>query len=75
MSREVTVAKREPVVRMAKRDTISRGKAWGIRRSQCFSLVTAAVVIVAITKQNPVEVYLDRRRRSRNKPPRVGDHP
>lgn len=59
MSREVTVAKREPVVRMAKRDTISRGKAWGIRLiAVLLSLVTAAVVIVAITKQNPVEVYL-----------------
>ena len=59
MSREVTVAKIEPVVRMAKRDKISRVKAWGIRLiAVLLSLVTAAVVIVAITKQNPVEVYL-----------------
>lgn len=59
MSREVTVAKKEPVVRMTKRDTISRGKAWEIRLiAVLLSLVTAAVVIVAITKQNPIEVYL-----------------
>lgn len=50
---------KEPFVRMTKRDTISRGKAWGIRLiAVLLSLVVAAVVIVAITKQNPIQVYL-----------------
>lgn len=44
---------------MTKRDTISRGKAWSIRLiAVLLSLVVAAVVIVAITKQNPIQVYL-----------------
>lgn len=50
---------KEPFVRMTKRDTISRGKAWSIRLIAVFlSLVVAAVVIVAVTKQNPIQVYL-----------------
>lgn len=50
---------KEPFVRMTKRDTISRGKAWSIRLiAVLLSLVVAAVVIVAITKQNPIQVYL-----------------
>lgn len=50
---------REPFVRMTKRDTISRGKAWSIRAiAVLMSLIVAAVVIVAITKQNPIQVYL-----------------
>lgn len=50
---------KEPFVRMTKRDSISRGKAWSIRLiAVLLSLVVAAVVIVAITKQNPVQVYL-----------------
>lgn len=49
----------EPFVRMTKRDTISRGKAWSIRAvAVLLSLVVAAVVIVAATKQNPIQVYL-----------------
>lgn len=44
---------------MVKRDSISTGKAWGIRLLAVLaSLVVAALVIVAITKQNPIEVYL-----------------
>lgn len=59
MSKEMTVAKKEPFVRMTKRDSISRGKEWGIRLlAVLLSLIVAAVVIVAITKQNPLEVYL-----------------
>lgn len=44
---------------MVKRDSISTGKAWGIRLLAVLaSLVVAALVIVAITRQNPIEVYL-----------------
>lgn len=50
---------KEPFVRMTKRDTISRGKAWSIRAvAVLLSLAVAAVVIVAATKQNPIQVYL-----------------
>lgn len=50
---------KEPFVRMTKRDTISRGKAWSIRLiAVLLSLAVAAIVIVAITKQNPIQVYL-----------------
>ena len=59
MSREIEVAKKEPFIRMTKRDVISRGKAWSIRLiAVLLSLVVAAIVIVAITKQNPIQVYL-----------------
>lgn len=59
MSREMEVANKEPFVRMTKRDTISKGKAWSIRLiAVLLSLVVSAIVIVAITKQNPLEVYL-----------------
>ena len=55
MSKEV----KEPAVRMIKRDTISTAKAWGIRLiAVVLSLIVAGLVIVAITKQNPLQVYL-----------------
>ena len=55
MSKEV----KEPAVRMIKRDTISTAKAWGIRLAAvALSLIVAGLVIVAITKQNPIQVYL-----------------
>lgn len=58
MSRERTVANKEPFVRMIKRDTISTAKAWGVRAiAVILSLVVAGLVIVAITKQNPIQVY------------------
>ena len=58
MSKEMTVHTKEPAVHMVKRDTISMGKAWAIRLiAVALSLVVAALVIVAITKQNPLEVY------------------
>lgn len=58
MSKEITVHTKEPAVHMVKRDTISMGKAWAIRLiAVALSLVVAALVIVAITKQNPLEVY------------------
>ena len=44
---------------MIKRDTISTAKAWGIRLAAvALSLIVAGLVIVAITKQNPIQVYL-----------------
>lgn len=53
------VTNKEPIVRMVKRDTISTTKAWTIRFiAVVLALIVAALVIVAITKQNPIEVYL-----------------
>ena len=50
---------KEPAVRMIKRDTISTAKAWGIRLiAVVLSLIVLGLVIVAITKQNPLQVYL-----------------
>ena len=54
-----TVSNKEPLMRMSKRDKISMPKAWGIRLiAVVLSLIVCALVIVAITGQNPVEVYL-----------------
>lgn len=59
MSKELTVTNKEPFVRILKRDTISKSKAWRIRLiAVLFSLVVCALVIVAITQQNPIKVYL-----------------
>lgn len=59
MSKDMTVASKEPFVRMTKRDSISAVKAYAIRLiAVCLSLVAAALVIVAITGQNPIQVYL-----------------
>lgn len=59
MSKETNVTNKEPFVRMTKRDSISAVKAWGIRLiAVLLSLVVSALVIVAITKQNPLQVYL-----------------
>lgn len=59
MSNNTAVTNKEPLIRMTKRDTISYPKAWGIRLiAVILSLVVCALVIVAITKQNPFEVYL-----------------
>lgn len=56
---QMSKERKEPFARMVKRDSISTGKAWGIRLLAVLaSLVVAALVIVAITKQNPIEVYL-----------------
>lgn len=58
MSKE-TVTKNEPLLRMSKRDSISLPKAWIIRLvAVAMSLIVCALVIVAITGQNPVEVYI-----------------
>lgn len=46
-------------LRLLKRSHISRGKALGIRLAAAvLSLVLCAIVIVAITGQNPIEVYV-----------------
>ena len=59
MSKENMVTKKEPFARMVKRDHISAGKAWAIRLiAVALSLIVAALVIVMITKQNPIQVYL-----------------
>lgn len=59
MSKENVVLNKEPMVRMVKRDTITTGKAWLIRFiAVLLALIVAALVVVAITKQNPFEVYL-----------------
>lgn len=56
---QMSKERKEPFARMVKRDSISTGKAWGVRLLAVLaSLVVAALVIVAITKQNPIEVYL-----------------
>ncbi len=59
MSKEIVVTKKDPFARMIKRDTISKQKAWGIRLlAVALSLIVCALVIVAITKENPIGVYM-----------------
>ena len=49
----------EPLIRISKRDGISKPKAWGIRGlALLFSLILSAVVIFAIVKLNPLKVYV-----------------
>lgn len=49
---------REPLAHIIKRDTIPSWKAWGIRLiAILLSLVVCAILIYAITKMNPIEVY------------------
>ena len=49
---------KEPLLRIAKRDTISHPKAWGIRIvAVLLSLVVSGLFIFAVTKLNPVQVY------------------
>lgn len=56
MSKDTT---KSPKIRMVRRDSISTIKAWGIRLTAVLlSLAAAALVIVAVTKQNPIDVYL-----------------
>lgn len=48
----------EPLIRISKRDSISTWKAWGIRLAAIlFSLIICGIVIYAIVKLNPLEVY------------------
>ena len=49
---------KEPLLRITKRDGISRPKAYGIRVvAVLLSLVVSGIFIFAVTKLNPVEVY------------------
>lgn len=58
MTKESVVSNKEPFVRMVKRDTISAKKAWAIRLfAVVLALLVCALVIVLITKQNPLDVY------------------
>lgn len=46
-------------IRMSKRDTISKKKAWSIRIAAiALSLVVCALFIVAVIHQDPIQVYL-----------------
>lgn len=57
MSREA--ANRDVFIQMTKRDGISKKKAWTIRGiAILLSLIVCALVIVAITNDNPIQVYL-----------------
>lgn len=59
MSKDNVISKKEPFARMIKRDHISAKKAWAIRlAAAALSLIVVAIVIVFITKQNPIQVYL-----------------
>lgn len=59
MSRTTPIINKEPFVRMIKRDTITRKKAWLIRLiAVLLSLVVCALIIVPITHQNPAKIYL-----------------
>lgn len=49
---------REPLIRISKRDSVSTGKAWGIRGAALLlSLILCGLIIFAIVKLNPVKVY------------------
>ena len=49
---------KEPLLRIAKRDGISRPKAYAIRLvAVLLSLVVSGIFIFAVTKLNPVQVY------------------
>jgi ABC-type uncharacterized transport system permease subunit len=53
------IANKEPLIRITKRVGISNYKAWAIRLlAVVFSLIVCALVIVAITGENPIKVYL-----------------
>ena len=49
---------REPLLRIAKRDSISRPKAYAIRAAAILlSLVVSGLFIFAVTRLNPIQVY------------------
>jgi len=53
------VLAKEPFIRISKRAHISRTKSWGIRLiAVVLSLIVCAFVIMAITGENPLAVYL-----------------
>ncbi len=59
MSKDTVITNKEPFARIMKRDGITKKKAWGIRLvAVLLSLIVCALVIVAITQENPLNVYL-----------------
>ena len=59
MSGKNTESVKEPFVRITRRKHMPRGKAWTIRGiSLLLSLVVCGLVIYAIVKMNPVQVYI-----------------
>lgn len=58
MSKSLQITKKEPIVHMVKRDSISNRKAWAIRIiAILLSLIACAIFIVPITHLNPMEIY------------------
>lgn len=56
--KEKRESRREPLVRIARRDALPQYKAWGIRGAAILiSLIVCGFIIFAITKMNPVKVY------------------
>lgn len=54
-----TIVNKEPIIRITKRSSISIPKAWLVRIiAVLLSLIVCALVIVAITGQNPIDVYI-----------------
>lgn len=59
MYKNTTVTNKEPFVRITKRSNIKKSGAWLIRlMAVLLSLVVCALIIMAITKENPIRVYL-----------------
>ncbi len=59
MNKQISVVNKEPFARISKRNTISKSKAWFIRLvAVILSLIVCALIIMAITKGNPINVYL-----------------
>ena len=50
---------KDPLIRIAKRNSLSRPKAWAIRLiSLLLALVVCAILIYSIVKMNPLQVYV-----------------
>jgi simple sugar transport system permease protein len=59
MSRDNVIANNKTIFHITKRTSIPRHIAWAIRLiAAVLSLIVCALVIVAITKENPISVYL-----------------
>lgn len=53
-----TVHHSEPLVRLVKRDSIARPRAWGVRLAAvALALLLSGLFIYAVTRLNPVQVY------------------
>jgi general nucleoside transport system permease protein len=59
MSKKAAVANKDLFIRISKRDGITNRSAWTIRLiAVILSLIVCALIVVPITKQNPINVYL-----------------